>query len=91
TQLSLNETARKKEIADDKAKRLELENQRRSAKGEKPLAKLDDADDDPDAPPPAGKSKDKDKEPDALLIEAGHVLLDAMPIYQKTSVAERYR
>jgi carboxyl-terminal processing protease len=90
TQLSLNEAVRKREMAEEKAKNLELENKRRSAKGEKPLAKLDDpADDDGDAPKIADKNKDKDK-PDPMLNEAGRVLIDAIPIYQKPSFAERY-
>lgn len=90
-QLSLNETVRKKEIDDAKAKRLELENQRRLAKGEKPLSKLDDGDDDDNAPVVDKKKKDKDKEPDAFLHEAGRVLVDAMPVFQRNRVAERYR
>ena len=91
-QLSLNEAVRKKEIDDDKAKRLDMENQRRIAKGEKPLTKLDD--DDTDAAQAAAEKQDKknkDKDFDAFLHEAGHVLVDAMPIFQKPSVAERYR
>lgn len=92
TKLSLNEAVRRREMNDDKAKRLELENQRRAAKGEKPLAKLDDGDDDADADAAKNdKSKDKDKEPDPLLTEAGRVLIDALPIYQKPSFADRYR
>lgn len=96
TTLSLNETLRKREMAEDKAKRLELENQRRVAKGEKPLTKLDDdadedGDDDTSAKSKKGKDKDKDKEPDPLLSEASHVLVDAIPVYQKPSFAERYQ
>jgi carboxyl-terminal processing protease len=87
TQLSLNEAVRKREMNDDKAKRLELENQKRAAKGEKALTKLDDEDDD-DADT---KAKDKDKQPDPLLTEAAHVLIDALPIYQKPSFANRYQ
>jgi carboxyl-terminal processing protease len=91
TQLSLNETVRKREMAEEKAKSLELENKRRVAKGEKPLDKLaESADEDGDAPPLADKSKDKDKEPDPILNEAGRVLIDAIPVYQRPSFAERY-
>ncbi|MFT3930880.1 MAG: carboxy terminal-processing peptidase [Spongiibacteraceae bacterium] len=89
SQLSLNEAVRKKEIDENKAKRLEAENQRRIAKGEKPLDKLDDKDDDDDTT--NKKNKDKDKEPDAFLREAGRVLVDSMPIFQKNRVAERLR
>jgi len=92
--LSLNETVRKRELNDEKAQRLELENKRRVAKGEKPLAKLDDSadtesgEDGADIPDPADKKKDK--EPDPLLNEAGRVLIDALPVYQKPSFATRY-
>ena len=95
TKLSLNEAVRRREMTEDKAKRLELENQRRAAKGEKPLAKLDetdgDGDGDDDAKSDKDKDKDKDKQPDPMLTEAGRVLIDALPIYQKPSFADRYR
>ena len=91
-QLSLNETVRKKEIDEAKAKRLDIENQRRVAKGEKPLDKLEENDDDTNAEASKNtKDKDKDKEPDAFLHEAGRVLVDSMPIFQKNRVAERLR
>lgn len=93
--LSLNETVRKRELNDEKSQRLDLENKRRAAKGEKPLAKLDDSADPEtgedggvDLPDPADKKKDK--EPDPLLNEAGRVLIDALPVYQKPSFANRY-
>jgi carboxyl-terminal processing protease len=90
TQLSLNEAVRKREMAEEKAKSLELENKRRVAKGEKPLDKLaEPADEDADAPAVADKAK-KDKEPDPMLNEAGRVLIDAIPVYQRPSFAERY-
>lgn len=91
-QLSLNEAVRRREMNDDKAKRLDLENQKRSAKGEKALTKLEDDDDDDDADTTKvkDKEKDKDKLPDPLLNEAAHVLIDALPMYQKPSFANRY-
>ncbi len=90
TKLSLNEAVRKREMAEEKAKNLELENKRRVAKGEKPLAKLDEPADDEDAVTIAAeKAKAKDK-PDPILNEAGRVLIDAIPIYQKPSFADRY-
>jgi carboxyl-terminal processing protease len=87
--LSLNEEVRKRKLSDDKAQQLALENQRRTAKGEKPLEKLDDsnADDENAAPKPRDKNS---KEPDPLLNEAGNVLIDALPIYQRPSFANRY-
>jgi carboxyl-terminal processing protease len=90
TQLSLNEAVRRREMNDDKAKRLELENHKRAALGEKPLTKLDDDNDDDDSGTKT-KEKDKDKLPDPLLNEAAHVLIDALPVYQKPSFADRYR
>jgi len=93
--LSLNEAVRKHELDDQKAQRLELENKRRVAKGEKPLAKLDDSadiegEDSAAAEVPDPADKKKDKEPDPLLNEAGRVLIDALPVYQKPSFANRY-
>lgn len=94
-QLSLNEQVRKKEIDEAKAKRLDFENQRRVAKGEKPLDKLDDNDDDAnnsaETANKKNKDKEKDKEPDAFLHEAGRVLVDSMAIFQKNRVAQSPR
>ena len=89
TRLSLNEATRKREMAEAKAKALDLENKRRSAKGEKPLAKLEEPEDDDDLPSEK-KDKDKDK-PDPVLVEAGRVLVDAIPIYQRQSYAQGYQ
>lgn len=91
--VSLNEATRTREMAEDKAKRLELENRRRLAKGEKPLDKLEDENEDADdeAAQAIAKPKDKDAVPDPLLMEASHVLVDAMPAYQRPSFADRYR
>lgn len=89
--LSLNEAVRKQELAEEKSQQLVLENKLRAAKGEKPLAKLDEKDtDDDDAAAPADAADKKKDKPDALLSEAGHVLIDALPVYQKPSFAERY-
>lgn len=92
TRLSLNEDVRKRKLESDKAQQLALENQRRLAKGEKPLEKLEDnkagaADDESATPKPRDKN---DKEVDPLLTEAGHVLIDALPVYQRPSFANRY-
>lgn len=91
--VSLNEATRTREMAEDKAKRLELENRRRLAKGEKPLDKLEDENEDADdeAAQAIAKPKDKDAVPDPLLMEASHVLVDAIPAYQRPSFADRYR
>lgn len=88
TQLSLNEAVRKREMDEEKARNLEMENKRRIAKGEKPLAKLDEPDENDDSP--LSRKKDKDK-PDPMLTEAGRVLVDAIPAYQRPSFVERYK
>src|SRR5690606_3360405 len=88
TRLSLNEAVRRSEMASDKSRRLELENRRRAAKGEKPLTELEDAGDEE---ADATNARGKEDEPDPLLTEAGHVLVDALPLYQKPSFANRYR
>lgn len=89
--LSLNEAVRKRELGEEKAQRLELENKRRLAKGEKPLTKLDESEDEngEDTADLASPDKKKDK-PDPMLTEAGRVLIDALPVYQKPSFANRY-
>jgi len=93
TRLSLNEEVRKRKLDEDKAQQLALENQRRLAKGEKPLDKLEDAKEnatDPEVAAAKPREKD-DKEPDPILQEAGRVLVDALTVYQRPSFADRYR
>ncbi len=89
--VSLNEAVRKRELNEQKAQRLDLENKHRVAKGEKPLAQLEDPVDTDDDSAPDPSDKKKDKEPDPLLNEAGHVLVDALPVYQKPSFADSYQ
>jgi carboxyl-terminal processing protease len=92
TRLSLNEAVRRQKLQEDKAQQLALENQRRIAKGEKPLEQLDDSDADAgDANTAARPQDSKDKTPDPLLQEAGRVLVDALPVYQRPAFADRYR
>jgi carboxyl-terminal processing protease len=93
TRLSLNEAVRKRELADEQAQRLSLENARRKAKGLEPLAALEpEAESEADAveetmlPPPVKATSD---EPDPLLFAASHVLVDALPLYRKPSFAYR--
>lgn len=71
TTVSLNESKRRARQAEVEAKQLKLENDRRIAKGEKPLAEL--AKEDEDALPVEDKSKPED---DAYLAESGHILID---------------
>lgn len=71
TTVSLNEAKRRARQADIEAKQLKLENDRRVAKGEKPLAAL--AKEDEDALPVEDKGTPED---DAYLSESGHILID---------------
>ena len=71
TTVSLNETKRRAQQADIEAKQLKLENDRRVAKGEKPLEAL--AKEDEDALPVEDKGTPED---DAYLSESGHILID---------------
>ena len=75
TTVSLNEVKRRAQQADIEAKQLKLENDRRVAKGEKPLAEL--AKEDEDALPVEDKGKPED---DAYLSESGHILIDYLSL-----------
>lgn len=76
TTVSLNEAKRRAQQAAIEAKQLKLENDRRVAKGEKPLAEL--AKEDEDALPVEDKgSKPED---DAYLSESGHILIDYLSL-----------
>ncbi len=79
TLISLNRDIRKKQKDQDETWRLNLENQRRKAKGQPMLEKLeeDPAEADPDMPFDHDK---KDKEPDAFVTEGGWILLDWMEL-----------
>jgi carboxyl-terminal processing protease len=94
TSISLNEKTRLAEQEEDKANALVIENQRRTAKGLEPLASLDEEDAKEDAEATDAEAKeskeeeeDKDEEIDPLLTEAGHILLDALPVYGVKKVA----
>ncbi|WP_175254370.1 carboxy terminal-processing peptidase [Pseudomonas sp. BMW13] len=75
TTVSLNEVKRRAQQAAIEAKQLKLENDRRVAKGEKPLAEL--AKEDEDALPVEDKGKPED---DAYLSESGHILIDYLSL-----------
>ncbi|MFH6598498.1 carboxy terminal-processing peptidase [Ectopseudomonas khazarica] len=75
TTVSLNEVKRRAQQAAIEAKQLKLENDRRVAKGEKPLAEL--AKEDEDALPAEDKGKPED---DAYLSESGHILIDYLSL-----------
>jgi len=92
--LSLNIEQRKQQREEQKALQLAMENRRRVAQGEKPLAALEDDEDlnqadavEAEGAEGADESKDKDDSPDPLLTEAGHILLDALPFFSMERLA----
>lgn len=85
-QISLNEKKRQQQRLEDDEKRLLIENKRRAAKGEELLAKLEDADK-KDEKDTDKNDDEEDKEPDTLLKEAGHILVDALPLFQQPKFA----
>lgn len=78
TTISLNIETREIERKETEKKRLDLENQRRIAKGMKPLDSLKSGDKDK-------KDDSGDKSEDALLKEGGEILVDFMTLNQNTN------
>ena len=78
TTISLNIETREIERKETEKKRLDLENQRRIAKGMKPLETLKAGEDDK-------KDKSEDKSEDALLKEGGEILVDFMKLGGSTN------
>lgn len=88
TDISLSEKVRQQERDDNEARRLDLENKRRTAKGLPLLTELEEDSDDLDQANPSnddteGTDAASEDEPekeapeeDALLVESGHILLD---------------
>ncbi|MCA6064410.1 carboxy terminal-processing peptidase [Thalassolituus marinus] len=89
TKVSLNEKIREEERKANDDKRLALENERRKAKGMELLSSLDDEAETEDAASDSAKEKEKTEEEDALLIEAGHILVDFMNIESQRLTAQR--
>jgi carboxyl-terminal processing protease len=89
TKVSLNEKIREEERKANDDKRLALENERRKAKGMELLSSLDDEAEAEDAATDSAKEKEKTEEEDALLIEAGHILVDFMNIESQRLTAQR--
>jgi len=81
--LSLNEKVREQEKEADDAWRLDLENHLRVAKGEKPVANLDELDE-----IEAAKAKAHEEDEDAMLIESGEILLDYLLLSHQVALAE---
>lgn len=102
THVSLNRDVRAAEQAREEAWRLDLENALRRAKGEKPLASLDELEDlgiaalvdgedaDVDVPDSTDK-KDEDPSGDAMVRESGNILVDFITLSRQVAVAERAR
>lgn len=67
--ISLNEATRKAETERTEARQLALENERRKAKGQKPLDSLQDESD-----------TEEDPNQDIELVESGHILLDILDL-----------
>ena len=77
TRVSLNEAKRRSQQAAIEARQLKLENARRLARGEEPLKKLKEEDEETLRPHDADKPK---PEEDAYLAETGHILLDYLSL-----------
>jgi len=96
TDITLNEKQRKQEREDNEKQRLEIENKRRKAKGmellealqteEELIAEAEQAEKDKKE----GKETEKEEEPDALLVEAGHILTDLMLLKELPSPNEQH-
>ena len=86
TALPLNQAARVALREAQQEKALQIENKRRRARGEEPLASLDDEADEGDSGGEAAAVGDED-EPDVLLTEAGNVLVDALVLKQQRYAA----
>ena len=82
TELPLNEAARIALRESQEQKALLIENKRRKAKGEEPLASLEDDEDveaeDPEVAAVEEEEEEAGDEPDVLLTEAGNVLVDVL-------------
>ncbi len=86
TELSLKESVRAKEKAEDDAWLLSLENGLRKAKGEAPVESLDALDE-------LRKAKQDEEEPnpadDPLLSESGEILIDFIGLSHQVALVER--
>jgi carboxyl-terminal processing protease len=82
TELPLNESARIALRESQEEKALVIENKRRKARGEEPLASLDEEEpeEEPEEEAPVDEAAESEEEetPDVLLTEAGNVLVDAL-------------
>ena len=83
--LPLNESKRKQQLNDYESRLLVMENTRRTAKGEEPLESLEKQD---PADEVVLQEEDADKEPDAFLVETGHILVDLLQLEHQVAKAD---
>ena len=83
THLSLNEDVRTAEQARDEAWRLQLENALRKAKGEEPLASIEDLEE-----ANAAREDEEDPSDDAMIRESGEILVDYIQLTRQIALAE---
>ena len=88
THLSLNEATRRTEKQRDDKWRLDLENALRVAKGDAALGSLDELDDELEQA--AAEEADRDPNDDAMLVEAGHILLDYIGLTRQIAMVENF-
>ncbi len=92
THLSLNESVRRAEKADDDAWRLGLENALRVAKGEEEVESLDALEELQEAQAEASEDDDEaaaEEDEDAMLRESGEILLDYLGLTRQIALVER--
>jgi carboxyl-terminal processing protease len=88
THVSLNEATRIIEKDRDDKWRLDLENALRLAKGDEPLKSLDELDEEIEAA--AAADEEADPNDDAMLVEAGHILLDYIGLTRQVAMVENF-
>lgn len=91
TRVSLNENKRLAQKQADKDAQLNIENRRRQGKGLDPIASLDEDDegDAQQADASASDSNEDQEELDPFLQEAGQILLDSAPAFER--IVKNYR
>jgi carboxyl-terminal processing protease len=88
THVSLNEATRVAEKTRDDQWRLDLENALRLAKGDAPLANLEELEDEFDAA--ARDEEEPDPKDDAMLVEAGYILRDYIGLVRQVAMVENF-
>jgi carboxyl-terminal processing protease len=86
--VSLNEATRVAEKTRDDQWRLDLENALRLAKGDAPLASLEELEDEFEAA--ARNEEEPDPKDDAMLVEAGYILRDYIGLVRQIAMVENF-